>query len=395
MLEVGMTAEEIDFALLPSQDIEIPRFHRVMREAREAGRVQPVRFAGMPSWMVTHHDDVVDVLKDEVHFSSRALHEANSFPVMGRNVMGMEGEEHRVNKALVSGPFRREAVRRYIEPVLRPLCHQLIDGFAGRGEADLVAEFTKGFPLAVICRLLGLPVSDEANFQRYAMALIAFAFVPEEALDAAAKFNVYLGPLLEQRRAHPGDDLLSQLAVGELGDARLTDEEVMTFVRVIFATGTDTTYNAVGSLIHALLTHPETVEPVRQDASARAAAIEELVRWNGPVGVLPRICPADVDLLGQPVPAGSTVLVGLASANRDPAVFDRPDDFDIERDLSGHIAFGFGQHFCLGAWLARAEMDVAIEVLLERLPGLKLTEEPRFIGAVLRGPDRLPVTFDT
>jgi cytochrome P450 len=110
--------------------------------------------------------------------------------------------------------------------------------------------------------------------------------------------------------------------------------------------------------------------------------------------VLPRICPADVDLLGQAIPAGSTVLVGLAAANRDPAVFDRPDDFDIERDMAGHIAFGFGQHFCLGAWLARAEMDVAIDVLLERLPGLTLAEEPRFVGAVLRGPDRLPVTFD-
>jgi cytochrome P450 len=366
-----------------------------MTEARQAGRIQAVRFAGMPSWMVTRHADVIDVLKDEVHFSSEALHEANSFPVMGRNLMGMEGEEHRVNKALVSGPFRREAVRRYIEPVLRPLCHQLIDAFAGRGEADLVAEFTKGFPLAVICRLLGLPVEDEADFQRYAMALIAFAFVPEEALDAAAKFNVYLGPLLEQRRDNPGDDLLSQLAVGELAGQRLTDEEVMTFVRVIFATGTDTTYNAVGSLIHALLTHPETVDPVRRDPEARAAAIEELVRWNGPVGVLPRICPNDVELLGQAIPAGSTLLAGLASANRDPSVFAHPDEFDIERDMAGHIAFGFGQHFCLGAWLARAEMDVAIEVLLERLRGLRLMEEPRFIGAVLRGPDRLRVTFDT
>jgi cytochrome P450 len=390
-----MTAEEIDFALLPSQDIEIAGFHQVMTEARQAGRIQPVRFAGMPSWMVTRHADVIDVLKDEVHFSSKALHEANSFPVMGRNLMGMEGDEHRVNKALVSGPFRREAVRRYIEPVLRPLCHQLIDGFAERGEADLVAEFTKGFPLAVICRLLGLPVEDEANFQRYAMALIAFAFVPEEALDAAAKFNVYLGPLLEQRREHPGDDLLSQLAVGDLAGQRLTDEEVMTFVRVIFATGTDTTYNAVGSLIHALLTHPETVDPVRRDPAARAAAIEEVVRWNGPVGVLPRICPNDVELMGQAIPAGSTLLIGLAAANRDPSVFAHPDEFDIERDMAGHIAFGFGQHFCLGAWLARAEMDVAIEVLLERLRGLRLVEEPRFIGAVLRGPDRLPVTFDT
>lgn len=385
--------EDLDFALLPVQDVEIPRLHETLAEIRASTRVQQVRFAGQPSWMVTRYADVMAVMRDERRFSSRALHEANSFPIMGRNLMGMEGEEHRVHKALVSVPFRREVVRRYVEPVLRPTCHQLIDRFERRGEADLVAEFTKGFPMAVICKLLGLPIDDEPLFQRYAMALIAYAFVPAEAVEAKARFTEYLAPLLERRRREPGDDLLSELAHAEVEGARLSDEEVMTYIRVLFATGTDTTYNAVGSLLHALLTHPGALAAVRAGTEARAAAIEELVRWNGPVAVLPRVCPEDTDLLGAKVPAGATVLMALAAANRDPAVFDHPDVFDLSRPSGGHVAFGFGEHFCLGAWLARAEMDVAVEVLLDRLPGLRLEAEPRFVGAVLRGPDRLRVTF--
>jgi cytochrome P450 len=385
--------DETDFALLPVQDVEIPRLHETLAEIRSGARVQRVRFAGQPSWMVTRYADVMAVLRDETHFSSRALHEANSFPIMGRNLMGMEGEEHRVHKALVSVPFRREVVRRYVEPVLRPICHQLIDRFERRGQADLVAEFTRGFPMAVICKLLGLPVDDEPLFQRYAMALIAYAFVPSEAIEARERFTEYLAPLLDRRRREPGDDLLSALAHAEVEGARLTDEEVMTYIRVLFATGTDTTYNAVGSLVHALLTHPDALRAAGSSAAARAAAIEELVRWNGPVAVLPRICPHDADLFGTAVPAGATVLMALAAANRDPDVFDDPDTFDISRPPGGHVAFGFGEHFCLGAWLARAEMDVAVEILLDRLPRLRLESEPRFVGAVLRGPDRLLVTF--
>jgi cytochrome P450 len=384
----------VDFALLPNQGIEIPRFHELMREWRERERVTPVTFAGQRSWLVTHHRDVLEVLNDEVRFSSRALHEANSFPVMGRNLMGMEGDEHRLNKALVSRPFRRNRVQAaYVEPILRPLCHALIDRFADRGEADLVAEFTKGFPLAVICKLLGLPVEDERAFSRWAMALISYAFVPDEALDAAQSFDRFLTPLLEQRRREPGDDLLSMLATAEVDGVNLTDDEVLAFVRVIFAAGTDTTYNAVGALLHSLLTHDDAMTTVRADPERLGDAAEELLRWNGPIGVLPRILPADVEHLGHDMPAGSTILVGLSSANRDPAVFDEPDAFDIDRNALGHIAFGFGQHFCLGAHLARAEMVVATEVLLDRLPNLRLAGEPRFVGAVVRGPESLPVVF--
>lgn len=386
---------ELDFALLPSQGIAIPDYHARLREFRERERITPVRFAGRRSWMVTRHADVLALLEDETRFSSRALHEANSFPVMGRNLMGMEGEEHRLHKALVAPPFRSGLVAsRYVEPILRPLCHELVDRFAARREVDLVAEFTKGFPLTVIARLLGLPIEDEKQFSRWAMALIGYAFVPDEAREAAVHFDRFLAPLLAQRRLRPGDDLLSMLAHAEVEGVRLSDELALSFVRVIFAAGTDTTYNAVGSLIHALLTHPEVYERVRSDPSLLPAAVEEGLRWNGPIGVLPRILPADADFLGQAMPAGSTILAGLSAATRDPAVFADPDRFDIDRRFKSQLAFGYGQHFCLGAHLARAELVVALEVLLERLPRMRLLEEPRFVGCVIRGPERLRVAID-
>lgn len=388
-------ADEPDYALLPSQGIEIPDYHARLRDCRERERITPVRFGGRPSWMVTRHADVLALLEDETRFSSRALHEANSFPVMGRNVMGMEGDEHRLHKALVAPPFRSGLVAaRYVEPILRPLCHALVDRFAGRREVDLVAEFTKGFPLAVICRLLGLPIEDEKQLSRWAMALIGYAFVPDEAREAARHFDRFLTPLLAERRRKPGDDLLSMLAHAEVEGARLSDELALSFVRVIFAAGTDTTYNAVGSLIHALLTHPEALDRVRRDPSLLPQAVEEGLRWNGPIGVLPRILPADTEHLGQKMPAGSTLLASLSAATRDPRVYDEPDRFDLDRRSKSPLAFGYGQHFCLGAHLARAELVVALEVLLERLPQMRLLEEPRFIGCVIRGPERLRVALD-
>jgi cytochrome P450 len=360
---------------------------------RAQAPIVPITFGGAPSWLVPRHADVMTVFRDEDRFSSRALHELTSFPTLGRSMMGMEGEEQRKNKALASGPFRQRSVRQYVDPVLRPLCHSLIDGFVERGEADLVTDFTKRFAVGVICGLLGIPVEDEARFAQWAMALIALAYTPEAAVEASVRFTEYLRPILEQRRAAPGDDLLSTLLTSEVEGHRLDDEEVLTIVRVLFAAGSDTTYNAVGSLIHALLLYPEAMARVREDPTSRSRAVEELLRWNGPVGLLPRVCPQRVEFLGVEIPAGSSVVMGIASANRDPAVFDRPDEFDIDRDVQQSLAFGFGVHFGLGAHLARMEMEVALDVVLERLPGLKLAGDIRYVGTVLRGPERLPVVF--
>ncbi len=394
MSTASEVAAQLDFALVPPQGIEIPAFHELLAELREEAPTATVRYAGQETQLVLRYDDILAVLRNEAEYSSRLLHEQASFPVMGRNVMGMEGVEHAQHRKLVKPPLQYGYVmEHYVEPILRPLCDDLVSQFIDNGEADLVADFTRKFPLTVISKLLGLPIEDEQTFSEWAMALISFAFVPEESQRAAALFDGYLRPLLAERRAKPSDDLLSHLIRAETDGQRLTDEEILAFIRVLFAAGTDTTYNAVGSLLHALLTHPDVLERVRKDPELRPAAIEELLRWNGPVGVLPRITAHDVNLHGKTIEAGQYMIMAIASANRDPRVFERPADFNIDRRENHHIAFGFGVHFCLGAHLARAELRVALDAILERLQDLQLIAEPTFCGSVLRGPDCLPVTF--
>jgi cytochrome P450 len=386
---------EIDFALLPLAGCEIPDFHELMAELRQNRPVAPVRFHGGVAFVITRHADVVEAFCEEEIFSPRATQEANTFPVMGRNLMGMEGEEHRVKRALVSPAFRRKLMPNAMEQLLRPLCHRLVDGFADRGTADLVAEFNRQLPLTVIARMLGIPADDEADLKRWALALISYPWDPEGALAASAEFTAYLAPLLTARRREPGDDLISTLVCAEVEGERLSDEEIYAFLRLLFPAGADTTYLALGSLVHGLLTHPDAMERVLADPKDRPAAVDEAVRWECPTSLLPRLCPVDAEFRGEKIPAGSPVLLGISPANRDPAVFDDPDRFDIARDTRAHVGFGHGRHFCLGSHLARAEMTAALDVLLERLPNLRLAGETRMLGAILRGPDALPVAFDT
>jgi cytochrome P450 len=220
------------------------------------------------------------------------------------------------------------------------------------------------------------------------------------ALRCSQEFVAFVQSILTARRDDPGDDLLSTLAVTEVEGERLGDEEIFDFLRLLFPAGADTTYLGLGSTIHALLTHPDQLALVLEDPGTRCrAAAEEGIRLDPPTAWIPRRCPHDLEWEGLAVPAGASVLLGVMAANRDPAVFPDPDRFDVLRAPTGVMTFGFGTHFCLGAHLARAELDVALRVLLERLPGLRLTdtEGVRITGTIhhlLRGPNRLPVAFD-
>jgi cytochrome P450 len=291
--------------------------------------------------------------------------------------------------------FRARLMPDYVAPILAPTAHRLIDQFIDRGHADLVTDFTKQYPFTVITRLLGIPSRNEGDIQRWALALLTYPWDPESALAASREFTDYLTPIVASRRDTPGDDLISALATAVVDDGRLTDEEIFSFVRVLFPAGADTTYLGLGSLLYALMTHPEAMERVRRDPESRRLAIEEALRWEPPVALMPRFAPVDTDQFGSLIPGGSHVLFGIAAANRDPSVFAEPDRFDIDRENKGTLTFGFGMHFCVGAHLARAELATALDVILERLDDLQLVGDAptRMVGSVLRGPDTLPVTF--
>ncbi len=382
---------ELDFA-----HAELPNLHETLDALRPFGSVVPVRFHGETTWLILAHEELAAAFADDETFPSKTIYERISMPTMGKTLQCMAGDEHRRNRALVSHAFRPIVMRRAVEAMLVPLAHELLDRFAARGEADLVAEFSRRFPFLVITRFLGIPVSDENRLLHWAEKLIEFPWDPEGALAASRDFTDYLRELVAERRAAPGDDLVSELACAELAGERLGDEEIFSFLRLLFPAGSDTTYKNLGSLFYAVLSHPEIAALARADASAIPAIVDEGLRFEPPVALLPRACGKDVYWAGVQLAAGTPMLYGIAAANRDPVVFADPHRFDPTRKSNRHLTFGHGLHFCLGSHLARRELEVALETVLARLPGLALAapESTRITGAVIRGPEHVRVRWN-
>jgi cytochrome P450 len=383
---------DVDFAL----GGDIADLHGTLRALRERGPVVRVRYYDEPAWLFTTYDAVEAAYRDDDLFPAAAAFKELTEPVLGRNLQCMHGAEHRRNRMLVSPAFRARAMPEVVRPIIDDVAHEIVDRFAARGEAELVDEFDRVLPGVVITRLLGVPRDADAEFQRWAHDLLSFTADADRALAARDELTRYLAPLVEERRADPQDDLVSTLATTELDGEQLTDEEIFSFVRLVFAAGTDTTFFGLGNALAALLTHPDEHERVVADPALELPwAVEEVLRWESPVSMEPRRAPTATAWFGQPIDAGSRLLFGIAAANRDPARFDDPDRFDVGRRAQPIMTFGIGPHFCLGAHLARAELTGALAVLLDRLPGLRLADPDaaRIAGTVLRGPDRLAVRF--
>ena len=234
---------------------------------------------------------------------------------------------------------------------------------------------------------------------RWALGMLDIQQNYQHAVQCSQEFTEFVAPILQQRRTDPADDLISKLATEEVDGERLTDDEIMNFLKLLFPAGADTTYLGLGNTLYGLLTHPDQLEQVASDLGGQArAAAEEGLRWEAPVALLPRHNPQDVVWNGIAIPADTPLIFAIVAANRDPAQFEDPDRFDVGRRPSGVLTFGFGKHFCLGAHLARAEIEISLKVLLSRLPGLRMADDPGArIGStfsqMLRGPNRLPVRF--
>jgi cytochrome P450 len=354
-----------------------------------------VRYIGGTAWLLSRHEDVYSAYRDSEHFPSSASYTRIAMPTMGRTIQCMEGDEHRIKRALVSGAFLPGVVRKQTEQLLRPLAHQLIDGFAGRSELDLVEAYCHRYPLQVITRLLGIPADDEQQLIEWIHGLFLYPWDPEGALKAKAAITDYLLPIVRSRRAQPQDDVISQLAAAEVEGHRLDDEDILAFVRLLFPAGADTTYLTLGTMMNAVLGEAGVAERLRADPALIPAAVEESLRLFGTVCLLPRYTETGFSLDGVQIPPNSTVLFGTGPADRDPAVYPDPHRFDIERQPRHLVTFGGGPHFCLGTHLARAELCVSLELLLKRLPGLRLRDGMAdATSAVLRGVRQLPVRFD-
>src|SRR4029453_11329557 len=276
------------------------------------------------------------------------------------------------HRALLQHAFTRKALAHLGDDLVRPAVRSLLDRFAPRGRAELVRELTWPFPVIVIGELLGLPAQDRARFHRWAVELLLIGFDAPRALAASAALRDYRGGVVAPRRADPGDDLVSALAAAVLSDQRLADDAIFAFLRLLLPAGAETTYRATSHLLLGLLFHPEQLEAVRADRALVPAAIEEALRWESPIQFIVRTATRDTELEGGPIPKGAWLNVSLGAANRDPDRYPDPDRFDLFRPARPHLTFGYGPHRCLGMHLARLEMRVALEDVLDRLEELRV-----------------------
>jgi cytochrome P450 len=345
--------------------------------------------------LVSRYDDVAAALRDSATFSPRGNARGIGL-VMGRTILEMEGEEHQRQRRLVTPAFSPRALRDGLDVVVESTIDRLVDRFANDGKADLVSQLTFTFPLRVMAHVMALPIEDFDQFHHWAIDLLSIADDPQRGFDAAQKIVDYLRPILERRRREPGPDLISTLVHAEVDGERLTEEEVLSFLRLLLPAGAETTYRLTGSLLYALLTHPEARDEVRSHPAALERAIEETLRWEAAVQYVSRETTRAVEVAGTTIGANELVMLAIGSANRDEARFEDPDRFVLGRkNVGDHLAFGFGEHFCLGSNLARLEARTAVRVLFDRLPNLRLAPDAdcRIVGLAFRSPDRLPVVF--
>jgi cytochrome P450 len=379
-------------------DFMMEQPHELWKERRATCPVQSI---GRPTgeretFMVMRHDDVESILRDPATFSNSIHHEMMG-PVMGETMLGMDGQEHRDHRDLVAKAFRASALERWGTELIEPSIGELLDRIAPVGRADLVRDITSQYPVQVIAGIVGIPVADYARFQDWADGITSIAVDPERALRSSAELIEYLLPIVEDRRAHPRDDLVSDLVTAEVDGKHLTNDRILAFLRLLLPAGAETTFRAMGNCFVALLTHPDVLARVTADRSLVAAAIEETLRWETSVTIISRNTTTDTEVAGCPIPAGSAVMLMTSSSNRDEQVYDHADEFDIDRPPQNHLFFGTGRHQCLGMHLARLEMRIGINAVLARLPNLRLDPDapaPAIEGFAFRSPSSIPVLFD-
>lgn len=352
---------------------------------------------GKPVFIVYRYEDAQQMLRDNVTFSSSGVIAAFG-PVLGERVMlGMDEPVHGRLRSLVSKAFSQKGLARWQDELVGRVGNELIDRFQADGKADLVKQFTFDYPSRIIAGLLGLPEQDYPQFQRWSISLLSWILNPERGLAAAAALCEYFAPILEARRTDPQDDLISLLAEAEIDGEKLTDEEIFSFLRLLLPAGVETTYRSLGNLLFALLSDTAQLDAVRADRSLLPQAIEEGVRWNPPLLTITRTTTCDTELGGVAIPAGCSVLPMLGSTNRQEDRWEDPDEFNLFRAQKANLGWGYGVHVCLGMHLARLEMRTAVNLLLDRLPGLRLDpdgDDPHIRGQVFRSPTSLPVLFD-
>lgn len=346
-------------------------------------------------WFAVSYDAVEEVLRDDERFNSSGYGQIMG-PVMGRAILLMDGAEHTQHRNLINRAFSRRSLERWEKELVRPVVEAYVDQFCENGSADLVRDLTFPFPVRVIARMLGVPDEDFRDFHRWAIELISVMLDYDNALEASGKLGDLFRRLIAGRRAQPTGDLISVLVNAKVDGEQLDDEAILAFARLLAPAGAETTYRSSSNLLFGLLSNPDQLDAIRKDRSLIPQCIEEGVRWEPPLLTIMRTATRDTEICGVPITEGGSIILNMGAANRDPAYWDEPDRFDIYRKQRQHMSFAFGRHLCMGQHLARMETRVVLEVLLDRLPDLRLdpdAEDVHITGMVFRAPLALPVCF--
>ena len=382
-----------------------------------AERQEQLRSAAKESWIarneigysVLNYESVMGVLRDKRWHSATGLvaqmQGIRDEDFGGRrrvSILNAEGDVHVRLRRLVAPAFSPRSADR-LRPFMRDVINNLVDPIANKGEAEIVADICEPYPIPIICELLGAPKEDWQLFSRLATDILRIFSdnlieILPTILAAQDEINAYTRGLIEQRRSVPLDDLLTDLIKSEEAGDKLTTDELEMMVEAVIVGGTDTTRNQLGLALAIFAEHPDQWEMLANDPTLAPRAVEEVMRYHGAVGGTIRFASEDIEYNGVLFPKGTFMSTSMATGNFDTAVFPTPEKFDITREPVGqpHLSFGAGIHYCLGASLARAELQEAFVLLAQRMPNLALNGPVEYkpTGVGIFGPSSLPVRFD-
>jgi len=386
-----------------AEKLDLDPLYAELRREEPLSRIQLPY--GEPAWLATRYEDIKVVLADP-RFSREAAvgrdqPRARPYAAGAGAMISLDPPEHSRLRRLVAKGFTMRRIER-LRPRVQRIANEFVDTMLAEGApADLVQDFGLPLPIAVMCDLLGVPFEDRADFRLWSDAYLSTTkFTREQVADYRTRLRAYVAVLTAERRKEPQDDLLSALVAARDDEDRLSEEELLTMAETILVAGHETTATQIPNFVYALLTNPDQLANLRADLALVPQAVEELLRYvpAGAGSSQPRYAIEDVRLGGVTVRAGEPVVVALLSANRDESIYTDPDELDLARRGAPHIGFGHGPHHCLGAPLARMELQVSLHTLLTRLPGLRLAGSEDGIvwksGVSTRGPERMPITWD-
>ncbi len=320
------------------------------------------------------------------------------FSLLYNNMLETDAPDHTRLRALVSKAFTNRHIQS-LAPRIQEITDELIDGFEAEGEVDLIEKFAFPLPIIVICELLGIPSEDRDKFRIWSHAFLGIEGNEHTYVQLMTDFLRYIEQMINDRRLNPRDDLISGLVHAEEDGQQLSEQELFSMIALLIVAGHETTVNLIGNGMAALLQHPEQIALLQWNPDLIESAIEEFLRYEGPVEFsTTRYAAEDVQIGDMFIKRGTAVIVILAAANRDPAAFMEPTILDITRESNKHLGFGYGVHYCLGAPLARLETRIAFNTLLKRLPTIRLGVSASTLqyneSSIVRGLVRLPICWD-